>query len=131
MNREKVIVVVDDEFIILESLKIQLSRFLSEDVILEYASSGTEALDIINEYQTNNHSIQLLVSDYNLDDMKGTDIVKYLHDKFPASKKVILTGQSDLVSIQNQTKEIEIDNFIPKPWNYEELKSIILKLLEN
>jgi phage terminase large subunit-like protein len=41
MKTNKVILIIDDEFIILESIKIQLGRFLNEEShIVEFASSS-------------------------------------------------------------------------------------------
>ena len=130
MNKEKVLLVVDDELIILESLKIQLNRFLPDHIILEVADSGEEAYQIIDEYFENDHPISVVISDYNLEDMKGTDIVRKLHSKFPDSKKVILTGQADAESIQKNSEDIRIDNFLTKPWSFEEMKMTVMLLLD-
>jgi hypothetical protein len=40
MSAKKAILIVDDEFIILESLKIQLERIIDKEIILEVAYSG-------------------------------------------------------------------------------------------
>ena len=129
MSKEKVLLIVDDELIILESLKIQINRFLPDGVILEVATSGEEAFQIIDEYSQNEHLINLLISDFNLEDMKGTDIVRHLHGQFPVSRKIILTGQADAASIQNLTQDIKIDYFLTKPWDFELMKTNVLAFL--
>jgi len=131
MKTNKVVLIIDDEFIILESIKIQLSRFLNDDdYTIECATSGDEALSIINEYHTNNVNIDLIITDYHLDDMTGTEIINYLHDKFPNSKKFILTGESEN-KIEHSNQNIAINGYLPKPWDFEILKSYVLSSLED
>ena len=57
------ILIVDDEFIILESLRIQISRILPDDVLLEAASSGEEAIQLIDDFENhlNNYVICLRI----------------------------------------------------------------------
>ena len=45
----KAILSVDDEKIILESLKYQLKKNFQDEFILEFAQSGAEAIEIIDE----------------------------------------------------------------------------------
>jgi DNA-binding NtrC family response regulator len=132
MITNKVILVIDDEFIILESIKIQLSRFLDEEShIVEFASSGEEAFAIIEEYHSNNEIIDLIISDYHLDDVKGTDIIYFMHERFPLSKKYILTGESGNNIMLDELKNIKIDGYISKPWEFEDFKNYVLTSLEN
>ncbi len=131
MKTNKVILIIDDEFIILESLKMQLSLFLNEDnYIIECASTGNEAFSIINEYHTNKANIDLIITDYHLDDITGLDIIKHLHDIFPNSEKFILTGESEH-KIKEVEHDIAIKGYITKPWDFEELKNHVLSSLEN
>ena len=48
MNNKPVIICVDDEPIILESLKIELKKALGEEHLLETAEGGEEALELID-----------------------------------------------------------------------------------
>lgn len=131
MKTNKVILIIDDEFIILESLKIQLSRFLNDDDhIIELASSGEEAFEIIDDYHTKNVEINLMITDYHLEDVTGINIIDYLHEKFPKSKKYLLTGESEN-KLENGIKNSTINGYLPKPWDFEILKSYVLSSLED
>ena len=131
MKTNKVILVIDDEFIILESIKIQLSRFLNEDDhIIELASSGEEAFEIIDDYKSKNIEINLMITDYHLEDVTGIEIINYLDGKFPKSKKYLLTGESEN-KLEKGIKNSAINGFLPKPWDFEILKSYVLSSLEN
>jgi DNA-binding NtrC family response regulator len=127
---KKAILLVDDEFIILESLKIQLERILDNDIILEVASSGEEANAIIDELYINQINLLLVISDFNLDDCKGTDVLSYCHEKFSNSKKIILSGQLDIDKIIHFRETIGLHGLLSKPWGYEELKQSICKIPE-
>lgn len=129
MSTKKAIIIIDDEFIILESLRIQLSRIIDEDIILEAASSGEESQALIDEFYNDGVDILLIISDYNLDDCKGTTILSYAHKKFPNSKKIILSGQSDIDEISDFDKNIGLHGSFTKPWMFEELKESILKAI--
>lgn len=129
MNSNKVILIVDDELIILESLRIQISRILPDVVLLEAASSGDEAIQLIDEFYNENKDLVLVISDFNLDDLKGTDILKHAVSKFSTVEKVILSGQSNTELIQQFNNEYGLAAVIDKPWNFGEIEEIILPLI--
>lgn len=127
MSSNKVIVIIDDEFIILESLSIQINLILPENILLEAASSGEESIQLINELHKNGNELILVISDFNLDDMKGTEVLKHSISLFPKLRKIILTGQADSAIIADFKNEYGLDAIINKPWNFEEIKKIILE----
>jgi len=129
MNSNKVILIVDDELIILESLRIQIGRILPDVVLLEAASSGDEAIQLIDEFYNENKDLVLVISDFNLDDLKGTDILKHAVSKFSTVEKVILSGQSNTELIQQFKNEYGLAAVIDKPWNFGEIQEIILPLI--
>jgi DNA-binding NtrC family response regulator len=131
MIGKKAILIVDDELIILESLRIQLSRILDEDIIVEAASSGEESIEIIDYFYNNGFDLQVIMSDYNLEDVKGTEILTYAHEKFPLSKKIILTGQFDQKNIVDFEKKIGLQGCLSKPWGFDLLKETVLKAYED
>lgn len=131
MPNNKVILIIDDEFIILESLSIQISLILPENILLEAASSGEESIQLINEFKQNGNELVLVISDFNLDDMKGTEILKHSVNLFPKVQKIILTGQADAALITEFKNEYGLDAIINKPWNFEEIKRIILESIKS
>jgi len=130
MSSNKAILIVDDEFIILESLRIQISRILPDDVLLEAASSGEEAMQLIDDFHNENKNLVLVISDFHLDDLKGTDILKHAVSKFSSVEKVILSGQSNADLIQEFKNEFGLKAVINKPWDFSEIQDIILPLIK-
>ena len=129
MSQVRAVLIIDDEFIILESLRIQLSRILDDSILLEVASSGEEAFAIINEFHDSGPELCMVISDFHLDDIKGTEILTYAHEKFPNSKKIILSGQSDTGLINDFDNRIGLYDRFSKPWEFEEIKASIHKAI--
>jgi DNA-binding NtrC family response regulator len=125
MLTEKTIIIVDDEFIILESLKIQINRIIQSHHKVEMASSGEEAINLINELHQEGEHIALVISDFNIDSYKGTDILLHAQERYPDIKKIILTGQADTKLIADFDEKYGIDAILGKPWDFGGIKSII------
>jgi len=125
MELKKNILIIDDELIILDSLKIQLERMIGNTYDIEAASSGEEAIELIDDIYEKNLSLFMIISDYNLDDMKGTQILKHALNKFPNVKKVIISGQLDEDDIRNFHSTYGLDLRLGKPWNIYELTAIL------
>jgi response regulator RpfG family c-di-GMP phosphodiesterase len=125
MLKNKIILIVDDEFIILESLKIQLSRILASNFELQMASSGEEALGLIDELHQEGEDLALVISDFNIDSYKGTDILRHAIAQYPSVKKIILTGQADTKSINDFDLQYGIDAILDKPWDLSSIQTVI------
>ncbi len=119
----KVVLIVDDEFIILESLRIQLERFLPVEVSVESAHSGEEAIDLLKGFKEEELDPLVVISDFNLGDAKGTDILKQVKDLFPSAKRVLLSGQAGSdAEIEEFARDFGLDLFLSKPWDLSELR---------
>ncbi len=128
MPNSKAILIVDDEYIIIESLKIQLARILPQKIIIECASSGQEARAIMDDFFDNGIDILLIISDLNLDDCKGTDLLTYCSEKFPNATKIILSGNSTSELIASYAETNKLHATINKPWFFEDLKENLLRI---
>ena len=63
--------------------------------------------------------------------MKGTEILKHSVSLYPEVQKIILTGQADAALITEFKNEYGLDAIINKPWNFEEIKRIILESIKS
>ncbi|MCU0543538.1 MAG: response regulator [Oscillatoriaceae cyanobacterium Prado104] len=115
------ILCVDDESIILESLKAQLRKALGSSYIYELAQNAEEALEIIDELNEEDVSILLIVSDWLMPGMKGDEFLIRVHKKFPKVVKILLTGQADTAAIDRAYKEAQLHQYMSKPWSEDEL----------
>jgi CheY-like chemotaxis protein len=125
-----VILCVDDEAVILESLKAQLRKALGSSYIYEVAQDAEEALDIIDELHEDEISILLIVSDWLMPGMKGDEFLIRVHQKFPNIVKILLTGQADKDAIERAYDEAKLHKCLYKPWSEHELIETVQSGLE-
>ncbi|MCC5944248.1 MAG: response regulator [Bernardetiaceae bacterium] len=121
MKYQKAILCVDDEPMVLESLKLQLRDFLSEDCIIEIAESAEEGLEILDFFQHQNIVTLVLISDWLMPGMKGDEFLIRAHRKFPEVISIMLSGQADKDAVQNAKDNANLHEFINKPWEAQEL----------
>lgn len=116
-----VILCVDDEEVVLNSLKIQLKNEFKDLYVYECAENADEAMEIIEEFQTDATKIIVIVSDWLMPGIKGDEFLIKVHQKFPSIVKVMLTGQADEVAVERAKTEANLHSCLFKPWDSQEL----------
>ncbi len=116
-----VILCVDDEAVVLNSLKIQLKNEFQDQYIYEIAESADEAMEIIEELQENNSTIVVIVSDWLMPGVKGDEFLIQVHQHHPEILKIMLTGQADDSAIERAKEQASLHACLQKPWNGKEL----------
>jgi CheY-like chemotaxis protein len=123
---DKVILCVDDEPAILESLKEQLKRRFGQEYQYEMASSADEALEILEELNQDSVEVLIIVSDCLMPGMKGDELLAKVHEKYPNIVTVMLTGQADASAIARAENEANLHRCLYKPWSEEDLVNTII-----
>ena len=123
---DSAILCVDDEVVILDSLKEQLKRKFGDRFVYEMAESAEEAWEVIEELEADNISIIVIVSDWLMPGTKGDEFLIQIHQRFPELITIMLTGQADEKAIERAKKEANLYAYLSKPWTEEELSQIIL-----
>ena len=121
MSNKLAILCVDDERIILDSLKAQIERKIGYNYLFEYAESPEEALEIIDDLILDEVELILVISDYQMPGMKGDEFATILKDKLPTLNIILLTGQiteDKSTSLLNQNIVLKV---IQKPWKESEI----------
>ncbi|MDC1067584.1 response regulator [Candidatus Kapabacteria bacterium] len=126
---EKVIICVDDEKIILDSLKTELSNIHS-DFTIEIAESGEEALELIDELLEDDFDIQMIISDYQMPEMKGDEFLFKAYSKLPKAKLILLTGQATMEGVTNAVNKAKLYRYISKPWDENDLNLTVSEALK-
>ncbi|PZV07006.1 MAG: hypothetical protein DCF32_08310 [Leptolyngbya sp.] len=121
----KAILCVDDEPIVLKSLRDQISRNFGDKYACEIASSVEEAWEVIEELCGEGVKVLLIVSDWLMPGIKGDEFLIDVHQKFPNIITILLTGQADEAAITRTQAEANLYACISKPWSEEELLSAI------
>lgn len=91
---KSMIVCVDDEQIVLNSLNTQLKRKFGDQYHYEFAESGDEALEVIQDMEEEGYTLVMVISDQIMPGMKGDELLTEVHKKYPKVIKIMLTGQA-------------------------------------
>nr|WP_233219799.1 response regulator [Pleurocapsa sp. CCALA 161] len=127
---ESAILCVDDEVVILDSLKEQLKRKFGDRFIYEVAESADEAWEVIEELQQDEIQVIAIVSDWLMPGIKGDEFLIQIHQRFPQLITVMLTGQADEEAIERAKKQANLHACLHKPWTEQELTQIITSALD-
>lgn len=127
---ESAILCVDDEVVILDSLKEQLKRKFGDRFIYEVAESADEAWEVIKELQEDEIQVIAIVSDWLMPGIKGDEFLIQIHQQFPKLITVMLTGQADEAAIERAKEQANLHACLYKPWTEQELTQIITSALE-
>lgn len=127
---ESAILCVDDEVVILDSLKEQLKRKFGDRFIYEVAESAKEAWEVIEELQEDEIKVIAIVSDWLMPGIKGDEFLIQIHQRFPELITVMLTGQADESAIERAKAEANLHACLHKPWTEQELTQIITSALD-
>jgi len=127
---KKAILCVDDEQIILQSLKAQIKKHFGDRYIYEFAESGDEAWELIEELSGEGIDILLIVSDWLMPNIRGDQFLIEVHQRFPHIVTVLLTGQASEEAIAHTKKEANLHRCLYKPWDEQELIATLLTGLE-
>ncbi|MEG3858005.1 response regulator [Microcoleus sp. herbarium12] len=129
--KKPVIVCIDDEPDVLNSLKIELKKAIGERCIIETAEGGEDALELLADLQADEYEIALVLSDYIMPDIKGDELLKRIHEFSPDTLTIMLTGQADLEALGNAIKYAKLYRYIPKPWQNEDLKLTVIEAIHS
>ncbi|MEG3986347.1 response regulator [Microcoleus sp. S28C3] len=129
--KKPVIVCIDDEPDVLNSLKIELKKAIGDRCIIETAEGGADALELLADLQADEYEIALVLSDYIMPDIKGDELLRKIHENSPETLTIMLTGQADLEALSNAIKYAKLYRYIPKPWQNEDLKLTVVEAVHS
>ena len=111
--------VVDDEP---DNLDL-LYRTFRRDFQVFKADSGIRALEVLEE----EGEVAVIISDQRMPEMKGTEFLSKTLPQFPDTVRIILTGFTDVQDLVEAINSGQVYRYITKPWDSEELRSVVKK----
>jgi len=123
-----VILCVDDEPLILETLKTELRNRFAGRFTYETAMDGEEALDLIEELVGDGVTVVLIVSDWAMPGLRGDELLETVHKRWPSIRAILVTGQADQRAIDRVLQGEWASRVIPKPWRSDELLGVVEQL---
>lgn len=130
MLNKGIMLCVDDERIVLDSLKDELKQRYGKEHIIELAESAEEGLEILEELHDDGYRPLVIISDWLMPGMKGDEFLIKAHELYPLVIKVMLSGQADNQAVEKAKEEANLFDFIAKPWSTETLINSIDKGLQ-
>lgn len=121
-NHRFSILLVDDERANLNLL----FRTFRRDYDLHMADDGDEALNILAE-----HKVDMIISDQRMPRMTGIEMLTRSRTILPYAVRIILTAYTDVEDIISSINEGHIYRYIVKPWDPEELRTIVSQSLDH
>ncbi len=116
------ILCVDDEPNVLKSLR---RLFRGAQYIVHLAESGVKGLEVLEQ-----QAIDLIVSDMRMPQMDGAEFLTQAAIRWPDTVRILLTGYADIESTIAAVNQGKIYSYCSKPWEDDELKSLIAKAIE-
>jgi diguanylate cyclase (GGDEF)-like protein len=115
------IVCVDDDQTVLLSLRDQLRWILGETYDIELAESGEEALTLFAELAQEQIEVALILCDQTMPHMDGVELLSQLHELYPKTLKILLTGLVSLDAIVQAVNHANLYRYMSKPWDETDL----------
>jgi response regulator RpfG family c-di-GMP phosphodiesterase len=116
------ILCVDDERIVVQSLKQELKRdSFFGDINIEITDAPEKALDIVNDILSDGGDVLTIISDQRMPGITGDQLLLQLKEVIPETLGILLTGFSDLEAIVRLVNHNALYRYLPKPWDREDL----------
>jgi len=119
MNTKARILILDDEPIVGERLKISLER---EGFVVEAFSSSREAISKLEE-----ECYDILVTDLKMSAPDGIEVLRVAKQLCPDIKPVVITGFATRETAEEAIRSGAVE-FIAKPFKISQLKSLLMSL---
>ncbi|MCQ4616849.1 response regulator [Corynebacterium sp. CCUG 18816] len=124
------ILILEDEAEVRAALERDLLPF-ADTVRLEVASNADEAWEVIDELSDDGDLLALALCDHRMPGTTGVEfLVQMMQDpRTAATRKVLVTGQAQLKDTVHAVNEANLDYYIAKPWDVEELHQVVRNML--
>lgn len=122
-NKNPLIIVVDDEPMITETIETYLD--LTTEYRIKCYNDPILALEELKDTE-----FDLIISDFLMPKMNGLDFLSNVKAFSPHSIMVMLTGYADKENAIRAINELELYQYIEKPWENDKLSIIIRNGLE-
>lgn len=114
------VVCVDDEPIVLTSLREQFERHLG-GFDVEVAQDAAEALEVVEHLRDAGASVPVVISDHIMPGMKGDELLVRVHGLLPDTRTILLTGQAGLDAVGRAVNGAGLYRYLTKPWDQGDL----------
>jgi signal transduction histidine kinase len=122
MATRHTILVVDDEPDVVESVQNLLR--------LQYRVLGaTAAREGIEKMQQ--QEVHIIMTDQRMPEMTGVELLRHIRGEHPDCIRLLITGYADIRAVVDAINQGNVYRYITKPWDPDELQTIIRQAVEH
>ena len=127
------ILAVDDDPGASRAIARDLSTRYGADYTVVRATSGSEALTLLNRLTLQDRRVALVVTDQRMPEMTGIEMLEDVRRLSPDSKLLLLTAYADTDVAIRANNDIGLDYYLFKPWDppSEHLYPVVDELLQD
>jgi two-component system, probable response regulator PhcQ len=120
------VLLIDDEGLVLRALQRTIRPlFQARDVRLETFTDPELALLRCGEV-----SFDVVMSDYRMPAINGADFLQFVKRLQPDAVRIVLSASTDFAEVSNAINRAEVFRYVAKPWEAEELRSMLVLAFE-
>ncbi len=116
MGRRHTILVVDDEADVIASVQ----DLLRLDYRVLGATRAEEGLQILRR-----EAVHVVLTDQRMPGLSGVEFLRQVRESYPEVTRLLFTGYADIKAVIDAINQGNVFRYIPKPWDPEELQTII------
>ncbi|MCX7105192.1 MAG: response regulator [Methylococcales bacterium] len=116
------ILLVDDDPNVLATL----ARGFYKGYKVLLANGGVAAIDLLYV-----HLVDLIICDQRMPEITGDQVLSHALEVQPEAIRILLTGYTDIDSLQININDAHIYKYITKPWDPSELDFVVVRALES
>jgi DNA-binding NtrC family response regulator len=122
---KEAILIVDDEAILLLSMRQELKLRYGTRFIYETALNAEQGFDAIRRLVADEVTVVLVISDWLMPGMKGDEFLTLVHQRYPQVKLVMMSGHADDRQMQELINTVQLCAFLRKPYGAKNLFKIL------
>lgn len=132
MANKPVIFLLDDDPEVLNAIQRDVRREFGKDYRIMRASTGTEALDALQQLKLRDDAVAMFLVDQRMPEMTGVEFLTEAIKLFPDARRVLLTAYADTNAAIQAINIINLDYYLMKPWDppEENLFPVVRDLLD-
>lgn len=120
----KKLVVVDDEYLVIEGIRVMLKRIGKDYELAGSASDGQTALELIEEVQPD-----VVFMDIRMPGLSGLEVIEHFYKKYPDMIFVLVSAYKEF-EYARKGMELGVHSYLDKPITLDKLQSTLDKIDE-
>jgi DNA-binding NtrC family response regulator len=113
---KRAILIVDDEAILLLSMRQELKLKYGTRYVYETALNAALGLQAIKRFVADGVTVVLVISDWLMPGMKGDEFLRIVHERYPTVKLVMMSGHADDRQMKELADSVKLCAFLRKPY---------------